>query len=125
MDIDQCRLAYIGYLRGVAAGYRSEDGDLDLTDERAKLARAQTETAELKNALARGEQIPADEVREYWAKQVVATKSHLRGIPSRFKSLVPQLTSVEMGELRGLINQALTDLADGIPPTAESYGEGE
>ena len=118
LNLEQCRLAYIGYLRGIASGHQSEDGELDLADERAKLAREQTETAAIKNAESRKELLPADEVLEYWAKQVIAVKAHLRGIPARFASQVPQLTPGEIGGLRDLIHETLTNLADGVPPTA-------
>ena len=118
LNTDRCRVAYIAHLRGVAAGHQSKDGSLDLTEERAKLAKEQTETAAIRNAESRGELLPASEVLEYWAKQVVAVKAHLRGIPARFASQVPQLTPGEIGGLRDLIHETLTNLADGVPPTA-------
>lgn len=122
LNLDQCRLAYIAYLRGIASGHRSEDGELDLTAERAKLAREQTATAAIKNATSRGELIPADMVLEHWAGQIVAVKSHLRAIPSQFKSEVPHLEPEELETLRRLIDQTLTHLADGIPPTTADTG---
>ncbi len=122
-SIDACRLAYIAYLRGVASGHQSDDGELDLTAERAKLARAQTETAELKNAVARGELIPSAAVLDHWGRQVVATKAHLRGVPHQFKTEVPHLTPEEIAALRRLIDRALTELADGLPTGPRSDGQ--
>ena len=122
LDLDRCRLAYLSHLRGVAAGHQSKDGSLDLTEERAKLAREQTETAALKNAESRGELVPADEVRSYWANQIIASKSRIRALPHEIKGAIPHLTSEEIEEVRRLVVQCQTDLADGIPPTAEKNG---
>lgn len=122
LDLDACRLAYIAYLRSVASAHRSEDGELDLTEERAKLARAQTEEKELKNAVLRNELIPADDVLDHWAQQVVKTKTHLRALPHQVKSEVPHLTVEEVECVKRLVERALNELADGLPDTT---GEGE
>ena len=124
LNTDRCRVAYISHLRAVAAGHQSEDGDLDLIKERAKLAREQTETAKIKNAESRGELLPADEVRSYWSKQIIASKSRIRGLPHQIKGAIPHLTSQEVEEVRRLVGQCLTDLADGVPPKA-SVGPGK
>ena len=125
LDLDRCRLAYISHLRGVAAGHQSEDGSLDLTEERAKLAREQTETAALRNAESRKELLPADQVIEYWAKQIVATKSRIRALPHEIKGAIPHLTSEEIEEVRHLVDRTLTDLADGLPPDTAAVGPGK
>ena len=124
LNTDRCRLAYISHLRSVAAGHQSENGNLDLTEERAKLAKEQTETAKIKNAESRKELLPADQVIEFWAKQIVASKSRIRALPHQIKGAIPHLTSEEIEEVRRLVNRTLTDLADG-PPTAAESGTGE
>jgi phage terminase Nu1 subunit (DNA packaging protein) len=125
-DLAKNRVLYIRHLRGLAAGWQSktESGEvLDLTEERAKLARVQTEAMEIKNATARRELIPADLVIDHWGQQTIATKSHLRSIPHQFKTAVPHLAAEEVELLRALIDRALNELADGLPTTDASEGE--
>lgn len=61
-DLDIVRVTYIRHLRKIAAGRGGVSGELELSTERAKLAREQFEAAALKNAIARGEFCAVDEV---------------------------------------------------------------
>lgn len=61
-DLDIVRVQYIRHLRKVAAGRSGVTGELELSNERAKLAREQTETAALKNAISRGEYVAVTDV---------------------------------------------------------------
>ena len=75
-------LAYCGRLREVAAGRASEEGGLNLVQERAALARSQREAQELKNAVARGEYAPVGlltAVLGQAASAVVDRLEHLDG----------------------------------------------
>jgi terminase small subunit / prophage DNA-packing protein len=58
-SIEQARVEYIRYLRKRASGHIGADGVLDLTQERAKLAKAQTEKAELEVARLKGSLVVA------------------------------------------------------------------
>ena len=62
---------------------------------------------------------------EFWAKQIVATKSRIRALPHEIKGAIPHLTSEEVEEVRRLVDRTLTDLADGIPPDAAAVGPGK
>lgn len=104
--------AAVGIVCGTGSG-------LDLSEERARLARAQTEATELRNATTRGELVPAREVLEHWANQVVATRAHLRAIPSQIAGELPHLTADEIVTVRRLIDRACAELADGLPATTK------
>ena len=104
----------------------TEDHPVDLSLERARLARAQTESAELRNATLRGELVPAREVLEHWAGMIVAATTHLRAVPSQLKGEIPHLTAEEVMIARGLIDRACTELADGLPEhAADDLGTGD
>lgn len=93
-----------------------DDGeDLTLEAARTRLAMAQTESAELKNAVMRGDVVPARDVLEHWADQIVRVRTHLRSIPSQLKGSVPHLTAEEVVIARRLIDRACSELADGLP----------
>jgi phage terminase Nu1 subunit (DNA packaging protein) len=55
---------------------------LDLESERARLAREQADAQELKNAQARGELLPANEVEGLWQSAAGRCRSILLGIPN-------------------------------------------
>lgn len=104
----------------------SADEPIDLALERARLARVQTEAGELKNAVMRRELVPARAVLEHWAQQTVATRTHLRAIPSQLKGAIPHMTADEVVLARKLIDRALSELADGLPEhTADSLEDDE
>ena len=68
--IDEYRIIYIRWLREAATGHAiqggkvSADGKLDLTVERAKLTRAQTEKTEIEVAYLKGDSLPRTLVTE-------------------------------------------------------------
>lgn len=104
----------------------SADDPIDLSLERARLARAQTESAELKNATLRGELVPARAVLEHWAAMIVAATTHLRSVPSQLKGEIPHLTADEVMIARRLVDRACSELADGLPEhSGVDLGEGE
>ena len=58
-DLVQSTRNYVQHLRGVASGRGGEEATLNLTEERARLAREQADGVALKNAKARGELVAA------------------------------------------------------------------
>lgn len=127
-DLDTARITYIRYLREIKAGRRidpvtTSDGEvLDLTAERAKLAKAQSETAELKNAELRGELIRRDELRSAWADRVLSWKERLRAIPAAATVHVPGFSAAMGRALATLIDETLTELADGVGGSGNGNG---
>lgn len=99
--------AALGIIFGTGEG-------VDLTAERAKLARAQTEAAELRNAVTRGELIEASELMPQITMATTACKSAVQGTPNRFRQQVPHLTAAEVELLRDLLDHALHEYADAL-----------
>jgi terminase small subunit / prophage DNA-packing protein len=112
-DALEAAKAIIGHLRKVAAGHVSVDGKLDLTAERARLARAQAEHHELKNALLRRDSLPRELVTDSWAGMVLDVKEHVRALPARARARIPGFTRRMAAELARLCDEALTAIADG------------
>lgn len=102
-------------------GSKLADGVTDLASERARLAKAQTRTAELRNAELEGELLRRRDVLETWTTKITAAKSKLRGIPKRAQRQVPGLTRAMAKALLKLIDEVLHDLAgDGLPTRTQA-----
>ncbi len=93
----------------VAAGRRGE-GKLDLVQERAWLAKAQSEKTafELKNL--KGDLIPSDLAFDLITSAFAISRSRLLSLPRQIKSIVPELSASAFKKITGLIHQFLTDL---------------
>lgn len=79
MDIDACRLAYIGHLRDIAAG---RTGDATLTSERIRLTSAQAAKVEMANAQRRGEILEIGPMVQLFCDQAAMVRTRLLAIPS-------------------------------------------
>lgn len=88
-------MAYCKRLREKAAG-RYSAGDLDLTEERARLARAQSERIEMENAVKRGELAPIDTLRDALVPVVAQIAATLESVPVKLKREAPHLTAQDM-----------------------------
>jgi phage terminase Nu1 subunit (DNA packaging protein) len=107
MDLDACRVAYIRHLRERAAGRSSDDAEaegLDLTAERAALAREQRIHFAMKNAALRKELVP---IAAYSAA-VVAVLEMIKAKLGR----VPAKVAKSDGKLKVRIADALEDALD-------------
>lgn len=121
--LDDIRVAYIRELREQAAG-RLTAGDLDLAEERAKLARAQREKIEMQNAVMRRELAPVVLIEEVLAKAGSKVAGILDTIPGMLKRRCAALTSadidlvaLEVARARNLAAAvSLSDLRDEVPP---------
>ncbi len=91
-DLDTVRVAYIRHLRENAAGRAAAYGTLDLTAERARLARAQAEKCERENAVAEGEFLPRGEIHTAMTATFMRVRSKLLAMPSK---LAPYLVGIE------------------------------
>jgi terminase small subunit / prophage DNA-packing protein len=76
---------YVVNLRGTASGRGGEEHVANLTAERARLARAQAEAQEMKNAVARGELLDADEVTRAWSDVLRQVRAQVLAVPSRVR----------------------------------------
>lgn len=91
---------------------------LDLTNERARLAKAQADKTELEVAELHGEMVRVPEVTEAWSKHIAAARARLLALPSKAAARVaaPALLAETQELLRGIVDEALNELAgDGLP----------
>ena len=114
VTLDQIRERYIGHLREVAAGRMSQDGSLDLAEERAKLARRQTEKAELDLAVRRGELVEASEVETVVVRLASGVVERMRAVPVKVAQEVHAAASLAAAEriLQAAIDMALAEIAE-------------
>lgn len=118
-DLEATVHAYVSHLRGVAAGWGSEEQALNLTAERARLARAQAEGAELKNAQARGELVAAADVSRAWADVLRTIRSRILAAPSRLRQSLA-LDAATAEALDRELRAALAELGEaGLGPADE------
>ncbi|MGF6859660.1 phage terminase Nu1 subunit (DNA packaging protein) [Rhodobacteraceae bacterium MBR-64] len=108
-DLTTSTRAYIEHLRGTAAGRGGEEQVLTLTGERARLASAQADAQELKNATLRGEMVKADDVAREWADVLRALRSRLLAVPSRVRQSLGHLAPADVDvidrEIRNTLQQ--------------------
>jgi phage terminase Nu1 subunit (DNA packaging protein) len=95
-------------------GHIHGDGErLDLSQERAALAREQTRVTRLKRQELEGQLIPADVVTERWQKVFMVVRSRLLQLPT---TIAPQVVGLQtLPEIetaaRDLVYRALEELA--------------
>lgn len=81
--------------------------------ERARLDRARAAIAEQEYAKRSGELLAADDVRSEWSRRTLTWKERVRSIPANATVHVPGFTKEQGRALLKLIDQTLTELADG------------
>jgi phage terminase Nu1 subunit (DNA packaging protein) len=102
--------AYVVHLRGTASGRGGEDQIMTLTGERARLAREQADAQALKNAVLRGELVPAAEVARAWSDTLRKVRSRLLAVPSRVRGAIPGLTGADVTLIDREVRDALQEL---------------
>ena len=112
-DLDACRVAYIRYIREIAAGRGSKDGAVDLVAERARLTKAQAEKCERENAVAEGEFLARDKVHFMVTSAFARVRAKLLGLPSKLAPLVVAAKTAAGAQavLKDAVYQALNELA--------------
>jgi phage terminase Nu1 subunit (DNA packaging protein) len=101
---------YVEHLRGAASGRGSEEQALTLTGERARLARAQADAQELKNATLRGLLVPAIEVEREWSGTLRSLRSQLLAVPSRVRQRLGHLTTGDVDAIDRELRDALAQI---------------
>jgi phage terminase Nu1 subunit (DNA packaging protein) len=97
-------------------------GDLDYTQERAKLTRLQAEKVTLELEQQRGNLLPLEMVIEGWQGQISNARARLLALPPKAAAQVAGMDSyVEVEHvIREIIYEALDELAgDGVPKEYE------
>jgi len=112
-DLTDCRIAYIRYIREIAAGRGSKDGAVDLVAERARLTKAQAEKVERENAVAEGKFLEVAVFHLMVTAAFMRVRSKLLALPSKMAPLVaPEMTPAEaQAKLRDAVHAALDELA--------------
>jgi phage terminase Nu1 subunit (DNA packaging protein) len=87
---------------------------LDLSEERALLARAQRERIEVEAAVRRGELLEAETVAHEWANHVGAVRSRLLALPHRLSPRLVHADEITIAAaIRSEVHGALRELAGG------------
>lgn len=97
--------AYCSHLRGIAAGRGGDDG-LELTTERAALARAQRQGIEMKNAERRRELAPTRMLEQILSGAATRIARILDTIPGEIKRRVPAATADDIGAVQTIVAKA-------------------
>jgi phage terminase Nu1 subunit (DNA packaging protein) len=117
---------YTAHLRGVAAGRGGEDGVLDLTVQRARLAKEQADSQALKNATQRNEMVPAIEVERGWTTVCRRVRNAMLAVPSRVRQTLPHLTAYDASVIDREVRDALSELgADDCDRETDLGGVGQ
>lgn len=82
LNIDNCRLAYIRYLRGRATGKVDAKHEIhDQHKERARLTHHQANIASLEEGRIRGDLLSADEVSDAWEGVITSFRAKILALP--------------------------------------------
>jgi len=82
MNIDQCRIAYINYLR-TKARMTSNTDDGTITEHKTRLTSAQADKAEMEVQVLSSSLIKADDVRSSWTEFVSNVRAKLLNLPAK------------------------------------------
>ncbi|MBT8361838.1 MAG: hypothetical protein KJO32_12870, partial [Deltaproteobacteria bacterium] len=98
-----------------------ESGELNLEQERAKLAKEQREKVRLQNKEKRGELVPVNQVTELWTKVAIACRSKLLALPNKMAAQVFCSQSVPETQemLRVEVYAALNELSEELVSCAD------
>jgi phage terminase Nu1 subunit (DNA packaging protein) len=81
------------------------------TEQRARLASAQADLAELKAAERRGELLDAAEVERTWGGVLRTVRASLLAVPSRVGARLPHLTAADVDEIDREVRDALGEIS--------------
>ncbi|WP_322997500.1 hypothetical protein [Castellaniella sp.] len=104
---------YTEHLRSIASGRGGEDGQLDLTAERARLAKEQADEKAMKNAATRLDMVSSEEVQRGWADIMRRVRSGMLAVTSRVRQRMPELDGAQAEIIDREIRDALMVMADG------------
>ena len=105
-DIDACRKAYIEHIREQAAG-RASSGELNLSEERARLAKEQADAKEMENAVERGDLVYIEDVAKQIENQLTKVRTRLLSVPTKVAPEAHACASVR--EVQAVVEQAIVE----------------
>lgn len=89
-----------------------------LSDERAKLAKAQRDRIEMENAARRGELAPITVLRDTLAAMATACVAHIDAVPGKARQRMPHLSARDLATLDALLKEARNAMAATRPAPA-------
>jgi len=131
IDLDAARLAYCAHLRSLAGGGSGDTQmDLDLSSERARVAKEQADRLEMQNAQLRGELLARGDVDAAVGAAFARVRAKMLTVPSKTAAEVVAMGSPTEAEalIRDAVCDALEELAattvaDLLAGAAEAEGE--
>lgn len=102
---------YVSHLREVAAARGGENQLLDLTQERARLAKEQADNTALKNATLRRELLPAADAEREWSDILRKVRAGILAVTSRVRASAG-LTGEQAVEMDAELRLALKELGN-------------
>lgn len=105
---------YCDHLRTLATGRGGNEAAIsNATIERGRLARAQAEHVELKNATARRELVSAAEIETEWSGILRTVRAGVLAAPSRCQQRLPHLSAHDVAEIDAELRAVLTEIGQG------------
>lgn len=146
-DIDACRVAYIGYLRGLSNGqvaqpevpfdfpdeFDDDEGVIDADREEARRKKYDADLKKERLKILRKENAPVEIIADVVGKQMEMVSAQLRAMPMQIKMAEPSLSSrsieVVKRTVANLCNKLINvqpDLSGYMPvdPESDSTGDG-
>lgn len=104
--VRECVRAYCSHLREKAAG---RGGSASLTQERVRVAKEQADSLAMRNAITRGEMLPARDVEASWSTILRDVRSAMLALPSRVQQRLSHLTAHDVSEIDHEVRAALQE----------------
>lgn len=101
------------YLRHLMAKANRKTASPELAAEKLRLTREQADAIEIKNAAARGDLVPASEVKNSWFAILRDVRAGMLAIPSRVQTRLPSLSAHEVKIIDSEIREILKETASG------------
>jgi phage terminase Nu1 subunit (DNA packaging protein) len=101
---------YCAHLRKLATGRGGETAVVSATAQRGRLAMAQAEHVELKNAIARRDLVPALEIEREWSGLLRTVRAGLLAVPSRCAHRLLGQTAHDVSEIDREVRVVLTEV---------------
>lgn len=115
---------YTEHLRIVAAGRGGEEAQLDLTAERARLAKESADEKAMRNARERRETLLAEDVAREWSDIVRRVRAGMLAVTSRIRQRLPEIDAAQAEIIDREIRDALMVMADDDVDGNEAAGAG-
>jgi terminase small subunit / prophage DNA-packing protein len=104
---------YCDHLRKLATGRGGDAAIATATVERARLAKAQADAVELKNAAVRATMLDAGEVEATWSGILRQVRAGMLAVPSRAAQRLPHLTPHDVAEIDHEVRAVLIEIGSG------------